>query len=191
MSLPCTEACADGRQGVFNIPQPGAEEFITKLLDLILDQNDAERAYVKFAKDDVLVLLVNNQGGMSVLEMGAVVDETLIQLEARGIVPARVFNGPFMGSMNMPGVSLSLLNLTNVAAETGLSVERLFELIDAPHRTTAWPANTGVYPVDAPLDCRKRADKFTEVAKEEKAHSTRGPKITSEPDRVCRIRRPH
>lgn len=127
----------------------------------------------------MLVLLVNNQGGMSVLEMGAVVDETLIQLEGRGIVPARIFNGPFMGSMNMPGVSLSLLNLTNVAAETGLNVDRLFELIDAPHRTTAWPANTAMYPVDAALSGRKRADKFTEVAKEEKVKHADGPKITS------------
>lgn len=65
---------------MFNIPQPTAEEFIAKLLDLILNQEDPERAFVKFAKDDKLVLLVNNMGGMSTLEMGAVVDETLTQL---------------------------------------------------------------------------------------------------------------
>jgi hypothetical protein len=35
---------------------------------------------VKFKDGDDLVLLVNNQGGMSALEMGAVVDETLTQL---------------------------------------------------------------------------------------------------------------
>lgn len=65
---------------MFNIPQPSPEEFIAKLLDLILNQEDPERAFVKFADGDELVLLVNNQGGMSVLEMGAVVDETLTQL---------------------------------------------------------------------------------------------------------------
>lgn len=35
---------------------------------------------MKFKDGDDLVLLVNNQGGMSALEMGAVVDETLTQL---------------------------------------------------------------------------------------------------------------
>jgi dihydroxyacetone kinase len=50
------------------------------MLDLILNQEDPERAFVKFKEGDELVLLVNNQGGMSALEMGAVVDETLTQL---------------------------------------------------------------------------------------------------------------
>jgi hypothetical protein len=68
------------RQGVFNIPQPSGEELITRLLDLILNQDDPERSFVKFKEGDDLVLLVNNQGGMSALEMGAVVDETLSQL---------------------------------------------------------------------------------------------------------------
>jgi len=47
---------------------------------LILKQDDPERSFVKFKDGDDLVLLVNNQGGMSALEMGAVVDETLTQL---------------------------------------------------------------------------------------------------------------
>ena len=66
--------------GVFNVAQPTGEELITRMLDLILDQDDPERAFVKFAKDDKLVLFINNQGGMSVLEMGAVADEALTQL---------------------------------------------------------------------------------------------------------------
>lgn len=53
---------------------------MTRLLDLILKQDDPERSFVKFKDGDDLVLLVNNQGGMSALEMGAVVDETLTQL---------------------------------------------------------------------------------------------------------------
>ena len=67
-------------KGVFNIPQPSGEELITRLLDLILKQDDPERSFVKFRDGDDSVLLVNNQGGMSALEMGAVVDETLTQL---------------------------------------------------------------------------------------------------------------
>ncbi|KAK4685514.1 hypothetical protein P7C73_g4632, partial [Tremellales sp. Uapishka_1] len=146
--------------GVFNIPQPSAEELIKRLLDLLLNQEDPERAFVKFKKNDALILLVNNQGGMSALEMGAVVDETLNQL---------VFNGPFMGSMNMPGISLSLLNLTNVVDECSfMTVDHLVTLIDAPHGSVSWPSNHNLYPVPEKLKNRKRADMFTEVEKEEK-----------------------
>lgn len=162
---------------MFNIPQPPAEELIKRLLDLLLNQDDPERSYVKFKDGDELALLVNNQGGMSALEMGAVVDETLIQLEGRGIAPVRIFNGPFMGSMNMPGISLSLLNLTNIAAECSFtSVEHLLQLIDAPHTSVAWPATQNIYPLPEKLRNRKRADQFTEADKEEKV-VVQGPKL--------------
>lgn len=101
----------------------------------------------------------------------------MLIIESRGIVPVRIFNGSFMGSMNMPGVSLSLLNLTNIADECPFaSVEHLLQLIDAPHTTTAWPATQNIYPVPEKLKSRKRADQFTEVDKEEKVVAT-GPKL--------------
>lgn len=102
----------------------------------------------------------------------------ILAVEKRGIVPRRIYNGPFMGSMNMPGVSLSLLNLTNVAADCGFtSVDHLLELLDAPHNTPAWPATQNIYPVPQSLASRKRADMFTEVEKEEKIVHTGGEKL--------------
>jgi len=50
------------------------------MLDLVLKQDDPERSFVEFKKDDEIVLLLNNQGGMSTLEMGAICDEVLTQL---------------------------------------------------------------------------------------------------------------
>lgn len=51
------------------------------MMDLILNQDDVERAFVPFDKSrDELVLFVNNMGGMSVLEMYAIVDEVYIYL---------------------------------------------------------------------------------------------------------------
>jgi dihydroxyacetone kinase len=83
-----------------------------------------------------------------------------------------------MGSMNMPGVSLSLLNLTNIAEECSFtSTSHLLELIDAPHNTPGWPATQNMYPVPPNLASRKRADQFIEVEKEEKVVHTGGPKL--------------
>ncbi|KAK1923124.1 Dak1 domain-containing protein, partial [Papiliotrema laurentii] len=169
--------------GVFNIPHPSGEDLIAQMLDLILNQEDPERAFVKFKKDDQIVLLLNNQGGLSALEMGAIMDETLTQLEARSIIPVRTFNGPFMGSMNMPGFSISLTNLSNISEETKVPVERLLELVDAPHNSPAWPATSTIYPVPESLR-RARQDQFTEVEKEEHVAPKRGPKILIDPKKI-------
>ena len=68
------------KQGVFNIAHPSGEDLIAQMLDLVLKQDDPERSFVEFKKGDEIVLLLNNQGGMSTLEMGAILDETLNQL---------------------------------------------------------------------------------------------------------------
>lgn len=172
--------------GVFNVEQPEPEDLIKQMLDMMLRQDDPERSFVKFADGDELILLVNNQGGMSPLEMGAVVDEALHQLEERGIVPKRVYSGIFMGSMNMPGMSLSLLNLTNVARECstdGLSVERLLEFTDAEHNSVAWPAAHRTYR-DVPKDLaeRKRADAYFEPPEEKKEEKPTGPALKASPE---------
>ena len=100
--------------------------------------------------------------------------------EKQGIVPKRVFQGCFMGSMNMPGLSISLTNLTNIAADTGVSTTKLLELIDAPHTSFAWPATQNIYPVPQKLQGRKRQDAFTEVEKEAKKEEAAGPTLQGE-----------
>jgi dihydroxyacetone kinase len=55
-------------------------DLISQLLSLLCDQNDSERAFVKFNQKDDTVLLINNYGGLSNLELGALTQETLSQL---------------------------------------------------------------------------------------------------------------
>jgi dihydroxyacetone kinase len=71
----------DVQQGAQKVsPFPSVEDLIARLLTLICDQNDPERAFVKFSDDDDTVLLINNYGGLSNLELGALTQETLSQL---------------------------------------------------------------------------------------------------------------
>jgi dihydroxyacetone kinase len=83
-----------------------------------------------------------------------------------------------MGSMNMPGISLHLLNLTNVAADCPFkSTKDVLEMLDAPHRTPAWPTTHNIYPLPQEL-VRKRKDMFIEKPKvEEKKEVVKGPKL--------------
>lgn len=83
-----------------------------------------------------------------------------------------------MGSMNMPGISLSLLNLTNVAEECSfVDTSKLIGFLDAPHNSVAWPATSQIYPLPEKLANRKREDKFVDVEEEKKEEVTGGPQL--------------
>ncbi|CAI4436162.1 dihydroxyacetone kinase 2 [Saccharomyces cerevisiae] len=61
-------------------PLPSIPELVSQMLPLLLDE-DEDRSYVKFEPKDDVVLMVNNMGGMSNLELGyaaEVISEQLI-----------------------------------------------------------------------------------------------------------------
>jgi triose/dihydroxyacetone kinase / FAD-AMP lyase (cyclizing) len=82
------------------------------------------------------VLLVNNLGGVSVLEMGGITNEVVSQLSKDyNIKPVRIISGTFMTSLNGLGFSISILKLQ----DTGLS-KSMLELLDAPAEASGWSA---------------------------------------------------
>ena len=58
-----------------------------------------------------VALLVNNLGSTPVMEQYVVARRAIEQLEASGATVARVFVGPFMTSLDMSGVSLTVFKL--------------------------------------------------------------------------------
>lgn len=77
-------------------PVPPLNELIPQLLDLLTSTNDTERSFLPFRGKDEVVLLINNLGGISELELGGIVAETHRALAARGVVVHRVLAGSFM-----------------------------------------------------------------------------------------------
>lgn len=61
-------------------PAPRLESLVIEMLDQLLSLNDNDRAYVDFTGAENIVLLVNNLGGVSVLEMGGITKEVVTQL---------------------------------------------------------------------------------------------------------------
>ena len=129
--------------GIHN--EPGCEQLatdlpgiVTKMLAQLLDPHDADRYYVQFAKGDPVVLQINNFGGVSNLELGAITTEVVAQLGRDwGVRPVRVYSGVFNGSLNGPGFGIALLRL----ADTGLGPGKgMLELLDAPCEIVGWPA---------------------------------------------------
>ncbi|KAK8029596.1 hypothetical protein PG993_010887 [Apiospora rasikravindrae] len=121
-------------------PFPPVEDLISHCLKLLCDPNDPERSFVEFHNNDAVVLLINNYGGVSNLELGALTDEAMVQLgRAWNIKPTRVLSGSFETSLNGPGFSISLCNLTNAANEVSAPVEELLDLFDMKTDAVHWP----------------------------------------------------
>lgn len=72
---------------------------------MMTDMNDKDRAFVDFKRDgkDEVVLLVNNLGGISELELGLMVKEAGAWLDKNKFKVRRVLAGTFVSSLNMPG----------------------------------------------------------------------------------------
>ncbi|KAI1406467.1 dihydroxyacetone kinase [Hypoxylon fuscum] len=108
-------------------------ELVGTMLSQLLDQNDKDRAFLNVNSNEV-VLLVNNLGGVSVLELGGITAEVAKQLGAWGIQPVRILSGTYMTSLNGLGFSISLLNVVN----TDIGGPSMIELLDYPCEATGW-----------------------------------------------------
>ena len=128
--------------GIHN--EPGCEQVKTDLPGLVkimlaqlLDHRDKDRAYVKIEKADETILEINNFGGVSNLELGAITNEVVGQLDRDyGLKPRRIIQGNLFGSLDGPGFIISILRLV----DAGLGSEKsILKLIDAPSNAVGWP----------------------------------------------------
>ncbi|KAF4594267.1 Dihydroxyacetone kinase 2 [Pleurotus pulmonarius] len=131
-------------------PVPALSDLVPQLLDFLTSTTDVERSFLPFCPQggDEVVLLVNNLGGVSELEMGAVVAETRSALAKRNFSVQRVLSGSFMTSLNMPGFSITLLLLPSHGTQASPSAEEVLALLDAPADTPGWKWSSGVAPTE-------------------------------------------
>nr|XP_020021179.1 triokinase/FMN cyclase isoform X3 [Castor canadensis] len=116
-----------GEAGVRRVKMATADEIVTLMLNHMMDASSA--SHVPVPSGSSVVLMVNNLGGLSFLELGIIADAAVRSLEGRGVKVARALVGTFMSALEMPGVSLTLL----------LVDEPLLKLIDAETTAAAWP----------------------------------------------------
>ncbi|XP_012581178.1 PREDICTED: bifunctional ATP-dependent dihydroxyacetone kinase/FAD-AMP lyase (cyclizing) isoform X2 [Condylura cristata] len=116
-----------GEAGVRRIKMATADEIVTLMLDHMTSPSNVSRVPVQSGSS--VVLVVNNLGGLSFLELGIIADAAIRTLEGRRVKIARALVGTFMSALEMPGVSLTLL----------LVDEPLLKLLDAKTNAAAWP----------------------------------------------------
>ncbi|CAG8909069.1 unnamed protein product [Penicillium egyptiacum] len=128
-------------------------ELVEGMLLQLLDHNDPDRCYVTRKPEDQFVLLINNLGGVSPLELAGITDEVYRQLKRDYQVNmVRVIQGTFLTSLNGLGFSISLMKLV----DPGLGVKTtMLELLDAPAEAVGWsaPINTSTWENNLNADC--------------------------------------
>ncbi|PMD59246.1 dihydroxyacetone kinase [Hyaloscypha bicolor E] len=127
--------------GIHNEPGSGRAivdlpELVSRMLAQMLDWKDEDRAFLKVNSNEV-VLLINNLGGVSVLELGGITAEVVGQLEKTyNIKPVRILAGTYMTSLNGLGFSISILNVVN----TDIGGPSMLQLLDAASEAAGWAA---------------------------------------------------
>ncbi|ETS78694.1 hypothetical protein PFICI_08547 [Pestalotiopsis fici W106-1] len=109
-------------------PRPDSTTVINLMLDYLLFQDDEDRAFVDFGDAEAVVLMVNNLGALSVLELSAITLKVSQQLGLRGIKPSRTYSGTYMTSLNGPGFSITLLRAS----------KDMLAYLDAPTSALGW-----------------------------------------------------
>jgi dihydroxyacetone kinase len=110
---------------------------VKTMLSHSLSTADQDRSFSKINEKDEIVLLLNNLGGVSPLELSGITNEVVEQLANDfKIKPVRILAGTFMTSLNGLGFSISLLRV----ADTGSSGASMLELLDAPSEASGWSA---------------------------------------------------
>ncbi|NXV63872.1 TKFC cyclase, partial [Molothrus ater] len=116
-----------GEAGVRRMKMLPADKAVETMLKHMTDPSSA--SHLSLTPGSSVVLVVNNLGGLSCLELGIVAGAAVRCLENQGIRIARALVGSFMTAMEMAGVSLTLM----------LVDEELLRLIDAKTTAMAWP----------------------------------------------------
>uniref|UniRef100_A0A8C1WNB3 Triokinase/FMN cyclase n=1 Tax=Cyprinus carpio TaxID=7962 RepID=A0A8C1WNB3_CYPCA len=113
--------------GVFFTQVASADEVVQTIISHITDSSS--KSHLSLKSGDKVVLCVNNLGGLSCLEIAVVSKVAVHCLEERGVLVVRVMAGSFMTSLEMVGMSLSLMKVD----------EEMLRLFDAKTTAPAWP----------------------------------------------------
>ena len=111
-----------GEPGVRRAAMHPADQLVDELLTTIFAARDLHSG-------ERVALLVNNLGGTTTMELAIVARRASTVVASRGLVVERVYAGTFLSSLEMAGVSISVLQVDDDR------LKRLDALTEAP----AWP----------------------------------------------------
>jgi dihydroxyacetone kinase len=118
-----------GEPGVKRVPLAPSDELVTRLLNGIMP-------VLGIRPGSRVAVLLNNLGSTTNMELAIVGRKAIAVLNERAVEVERVLSGTFVSSLDMAGVSLSLMHVDD---------ERL-RLLDAPTTAPGWPRTVAAKP---------------------------------------------
>jgi len=147
-----------GEPGVTRTHLQSADQLTETLLTAILKHQH-------FGEAERVAVMINNLGATTEMELAIVARHALSFLERNKFIVERIYAGTFLSSLDMAGISISLL---------GLNDDRL-RWLDAPTSALAWPnaprQRSGIAEMQitrklpAPQTCSARQDLQTETGR--------------------------
>ena len=135
---------AHGEPGLQQIsPIPSPETLTSQMLDLLLNVEDKDRAFIPFSasknpKDDnEVVMLLNSLGSTSDEVLARFGELAKTELERRGFRVVRMTLGPLVTSLKMSGFGITLWRLPTESGEK-LQRKEALKLWDEPVDVVAW-----------------------------------------------------
>jgi dihydroxyacetone kinase len=111
-----------GEPGVKRMEVQPADELTETLLTEILK-------YGKFGYEKRVAVMVNNLGAVTEMELAIVARHAMFSLESRGFTVERTYAGTFLSSLDMAGISISVLGVN----------DEWLRWLDAATTAPAWP----------------------------------------------------
>jgi dihydroxyacetone kinase len=134
------------------LPETNAAKYIsTVLVEANLSRLGLLTSYLD--EDREVVVLLNNLGCLPQLEMGIVMKEVIEHLLRNHCRPVRIFSGSFMTSLDMNGVSLSLLDVSTIGLEMK---EQILYCLDQHVTAPSWPSSIHIESESFHFDLSKR-----------------------------------
>ena len=156
-----------GEPGVKRMPVQPADELTETLLSAILQHG-------RFSRQ--VAVMVNNLGATTTMELAIVGRHAVSFLESKGFTVERIFAGTFLSSLDMAGISISVL---------GLNDERL-RWLDAATTAPAWPhvlkQRSGKLAVQMETEVRTSSN----VPAGSGAHTEAGKRISNALEAACK-----
>jgi triose/dihydroxyacetone kinase / FAD-AMP lyase (cyclizing) len=124
-----------GERGVLRTPVQSSDEIVAVLIDKILAAKQQDET--ASSSNMRMVLLTNNLGSVSGLEMGVVHRKAISYLEEKGYEVSRAYCGTYMTCLDMRGISLTLLTVVD---------DRFLDLLDVggtDFSRTNWKPDSG------------------------------------------------
>jgi len=119
-----------GEAGVGQVPLTTANLAVKKLIDHMTNPDSTTK--LELRPGEKIAVILNNLGATSKLEELILAREVVTQLEARGFRVVRMYAGHMMTSLEMAGILISLLRVSDHP--------EWLELLDDETLAPAWPA---------------------------------------------------